>query len=240
MSRRNNAGWFEILGFIIGALIDFAFFAPFRKSNKNKKRVKSNPDYFKITKTQEEKLRNLLKSVSDNKLKNYVAKNLDNFMTRKEYRRLLIEVKLDIEKNQNKKETGYLETNKERLVREKNQNKKETGYYESNARRIIREKEKQKNNRITKQVQRKSNFFISGLYETNKEMNQRKKDNKLTKLELLKQFKPMEFEKLKNSEYAKLEILAINKMTIQQFEKEFNIKNTHISKFTLFKNTKDT
>ena len=229
MSKRNNAGWIEILAFIIGALIDFALFSPFRKSSKSKARVKSNPDYFKITKTQEENLRNLLKSVSDIQLKTYVAKNLDNFMTRKKYRRLLIEVKQDIEKNQNKKETGYLETNNERIVREKTQNKKETGYYESNTKRTIREKQKQKNERIEKQAQRNSNFFISGLYETNKEMDQRIKDNKLTKLELIKQFKPREFEKIINSgpKYAKLEILVINKMTRQEFEKEFSIKNTY-------------
>ena len=84
-------------------------------------------------------------------------------MTRKKYKKLIAEVEYDLKLSQeraerriNKKETGYSETNKEKIQRERLQNKKETGYLETDSERQNREED-----------ERDDNFVMYGISETN-------------------------------------------------------------------------
>ena len=95
-------------------------------------------------------MKNLLKDVSDKKLKSYTEKYLDSFMTRRLYNKLIIEVQDNVEKTLNQKETGFFESDK-RQLREKVLNTNN------------------KNKKIDTQKQRHSNFLLTGIYETNSE-----------------------------------------------------------------------
>ena len=164
MAKRKNQGWIEIGFFIIGGVFDLLIRQP--KLNKKKsKYIKSNPDNYKITKTQEEKLKKLVPQIKNKELKITVQKHLDGFITRKKYKKLIAEVEYDLKLSQekaerriNKKETGYSETNKEKIKRERLQNKKETGYLETDIERQNREED-----------ERDDNFVMYGISETNYE-----------------------------------------------------------------------
>ena len=127
MAKRKNQGWIEIGFFIIGGVFDLLIRQP--KLNKKKsKYIKSNPDNYKITKTQEEKLKKLVPQIKNKELKITVQKHLDGFITRKKYKKLIAEVEYDLKLSQekaerriNKKETGYLETDIERQNREEDE-----------------------------------------------------------------------------------------------------------------------
>jgi len=180
---------------------------------KKKKNKKINNLDRGITKTQADKMKNLLKDVSDKKLKTYTEKYLDSFMTRRLYNKLIIEVQDNVEKTLNQKETGFFESDKKRQLREKVLNTNN------------------KNKKIDTQKQRHSNFLLTGIYETNSEKQKRRSENILTKIEILKTFKPNIYDKLiaQGPAYAKLEIQIINKMSIESFEKDFNIKTQGIN-----------
>lgn len=161
MAKRKNRGWYEIGFFIISGA--FASLVRQPKPNKKSKYITRNPDNYKITKTQEKKLKNLVPQIKNKELKIKVQKHLDSFMTRKKYKKLIAEVEYDLKLSQeraerriNKKETGYSETNKEKIQRERLQNKKETGYLETDSERQNREED-----------ERDDNFVMYGVSETN-------------------------------------------------------------------------
>jgi len=176
MAKRKNQGWYEIGFFIIGGVFDLLIRQP-KQNKKKSKYIKKNPDNYKITKTQEKKLKNLVPQIKNKELKVKVQKHLAGFITRKTYKKLIAEVEYDLKLSQeraerriNKKETGYSETNKEKMQRERLLNKKETGYSETDFERQNREED-----------ERDDNFVMYGISETNYEKKIR--EQKIVNLE---------------------------------------------------------
>jgi len=168
MSKKKHQSFYEIGGLILGSAFDLIarpVKIPKGYKTKKNKYFKPNPEYYKITKTQEEKLKRLLPQIKNKELRDYTKKHFNSSLTRKKYKEIVNQIEkelkaneLKLERKNNKKETGISETNNEKLSRERKNNKKETGISETNKERLSREED-----------ERDDNFAMYGKYETNQE-----------------------------------------------------------------------
>jgi len=186
MSKKKHQSFYEIGGLILGSAFDLIarpVKIPKGYKTKKNKYFKPNPEYYKITKTQEEKLKRLLPQIKNKELRDYTKKHFNSSLTRKKYKEIVNQIEkelkaneLKLERKNNKKETGISETNKERLSREEDErddNFAMYGKYETNQEkilRIIKNKEFDREDRLLQKEEKESEYRISHLGPTFEEL----------------------------------------------------------------------